>query len=476
VGIVLTFILNAGLNLVIGLAVAGVLGPAEYGRFALAAMLAIVLGTALFEWLRLSTTRFIADGGEALRASLEAGYLVLGLALLALAGLAPLAGLDPGVTGAPLAVVALAAVATARFEFRAAEARALFQDGAYLRLVGLKNGFSLALMLGAAALMASATWVLAMLALSAALACLLVRAAPGRPILAVTAARRADLALFARYGLPIVGANLVYQVIVLVNRGVGAGELGLAEAGRLSLATDLTIRLLLSVGAALDAYLFQRAVRRREEAGEAAGHRQVADNMIVVAAVLAFLGVAYAAAMPALEALFVPASFRGSFGALALILLPGVLAFCFVQFGLNPVLQLAGRTTALLWAALAALAAHLALVALLVGPYGLTGLALAHAGALVAGALAALVPAIRAARCWPSARDAIAVLVAAGLAGAAMWPFRDLASPWLALVGAGAAGVLAFAAVLVAFDVLGLRGAVRARLAGARPQAEGGAP
>jgi len=86
------------------------------------------------------------------------------------------------------------------------------------------------------------------------------------------------------------------------------------------------------------------------------------------------------------------------------------------------------------------------------------------------------VPAIRAARCWPSARDAIAVLVAAGLAGAAMWPFRDLASPWLALVGAGTAGVIIFAAVLVAFDVLGLRGAVRARLAGARPQAEGGAP
>lgn len=469
-GIVLTFIVNAGLNLVVGLAVAAVLGPAEYGRFAVASMAAIVAGTALFEWLRLSTTRFWAGGDAGLRASLEAGYLLMGLLVAAGVLLLPLSGLRTAVTGVPLALIGCAAVATGLFEFRAAEARAGFRDRTYLRLVLARAALALALMVGAAAWLGSAAWVIAAFGLSAALACLAVPRGPDPARAALREARRADLARFARYGLPIVAASLVFQVIVLANRGIAAGELGLAEAGRLALATDLTIRLLLSVGAALDAFLFQLAVRRREEAGEEAGHRQVADNMIAAGAALAFVGTGLLAALPALEALFVPAAYRGSFGALAAILLPGVLAFCFLQFGLNPVMQLAGRTTALLWTALVALAADLALVALLVPAHGLAGVALAHAGALVAGCLAMIGPAIRVARRWPAPRDALAVVLAAALMAGVMWPFRGLASPWLALVAGGAAGALAFAAVLVAFDVLGLRGRLRARLGTGRAQ------
>ena len=86
-----TFILNAGLNFVLGLALAAVLGPAEYGRFAVASMVAVVLGTACFDWLRLSATRFYTDASRtrdpALRSTLEAGWWGAASAILASAAM-----------------------------------------------------------------------------------------------------------------------------------------------------------------------------------------------------------------------------------------------------------------------------------------------------------------------------------------------------------------------------------------------------
>ena len=56
--VICAFILNAGLNFVLGLLIAKLLGPADFGLFALATAGAIVANTVLFEWLRLSATRF----------------------------------------------------------------------------------------------------------------------------------------------------------------------------------------------------------------------------------------------------------------------------------------------------------------------------------------------------------------------------------------------------------------------------------
>lgn len=456
-GIVLTFVINAGLNLVLGLAVAGVLGPAEYGRFALASMLAIVLCTALFDWLRLSTTRFAgeAGAGESLRASLFAGYGTVALTVFGIALLADC--FELGLAGIPVVLVATAAVANALFEFRAADARAQFRDKAYLRLVIAKNVLALVLMVAAAWLMADAAWVIGMLALSAALAVLAGGLVVKRGRALVAGARAADLSSFARYGLPIVGANLVYQIIVLANRGFGADAFGLAEAGKLSLATDLTIRLFLSAGAALDAYLFQLAVRRRSEAGQEAGDQQIAANMLIVAAVLGFCGACFFVGLPSVEAIVIPEQYRGSFAALGTILVPGVIAFCFMQFGLNPIFQLNGRTGIVIWTALAALVLDLALVWLMPRTFGIAGIVWAHSAALVAGGLAALVPAMRIRGCWPAWRDWFAVLLATLAAGLAMWPMRGLGTPWAVLIAAGLAGSLVFIGCLAAFDVLSLR-------------------
>src|ERR1700712_3402266 len=95
--VIAAFILNAGLNFVLGLLVAKLLGPADFGLFALATAGAIVANTLLFEWLRLSATRFYSVRGRAaepwIRQGLDRAYVILALALFAAAGLCACLGL-----------------------------------------------------------------------------------------------------------------------------------------------------------------------------------------------------------------------------------------------------------------------------------------------------------------------------------------------------------------------------------------------
>lgn len=441
---------------------AGVLGPESFGRFAIAAMVVIVLATAAFEWLRLSTTRFVVAGADdpGLKANLDLGYLATAVVLLVSAGAIAAARLDVGLDPPTLGWVTLAAIANGTFEYRAALARALFLDRAYLRLVVVRNLLSFALMVGAALWFRSVDWVLAMVALSAALAAVSLRL-PGGATLGLASLRRwatrARLAGFARYGVPIVAANLIYQAIVLLNRGVASAAYGYAEAGQISLSTDITIRLLLSVGAALDVFLFQTAVRRAAHDGEAAGRAGVARNMTLVAAALVLLALGWVLALPAFEALVVPQRYVGEFARICMIMTPGVLAFCLVQFALNPVFQLGGRTLAILWTALVVPVVDVALLAVRPEALGIDGIAAAHSGSLVAALLAALWFARRERDCWPAWRDLGGLLLAAVLAALAMWPARMMPSPIAALAWTGVAGPIVYGAVLLALDVGRLR-------------------
>ena len=89
--------LNAIFNLAIGLLVARFLGPAEFGRFALALALAAVAQLLVFDWLRLSALRFApasaSSGGAA--ASLNLAFAMLAGAGGALALIGRLSGRGP---------------------------------------------------------------------------------------------------------------------------------------------------------------------------------------------------------------------------------------------------------------------------------------------------------------------------------------------------------------------------------------------
>jgi O-antigen/teichoic acid export membrane protein len=467
-GIVLTFTVNAGLNFALGLLVALVLGPEAFGRFSVALTIALVVNTALFEWLRLSATRFYSErtrsDDPALRATLGLGYAGMTLSLAALTVAALASGADLGLPATLLATAAVTGFAYGLFEYKAALARARFLDGVYARLVVIKNGLAFVLMMAGAWITRDPLWVMAGAALSAAAAVLPVWSALRDPAAHPTLADLRRLKAFAAYGAPIVAANVAFQLTLLATRGATASAHGFAEAGRLALATDVGLRLVATLGAALDVFLFQLAVRVDEREGREAAERQAMRNAVVVLAALCPLAAGYLALMPAFEALLVGEGFRGAYARYSWILVPGLLAFGLVQYALNPLFQLGRRTGPALLVALAAPVVTGALLLGLPSRLGPSVLAGAHAAGLVAAFLVALVMAARATGARPPLRDLAGVVGATAIMAAAVWPLRDLGPAWASLLAGGIIGAGLYGTLILVLDVAGLRGLAMARL------------
>lgn len=465
--IVLTFVLNAGLSLALGLALAGLLGPEDYGRFAAGSTVAVVLGMSLFDWLRLSATRFYGEGtrqGEpSIRATLNVAYAALAGLLVAGTGVAVALRFDFGLGPALLAAAALGGLAIGGFDFYSALARARFLDRSYAVLVISKNVLAFGLGVGASILTGDPAIALAATALGALLALTPVHGA----LRDATAARRhatlARLRGYAVYGFPIVAANIVFQIVLLANRSAAASEFGYADAGRLSLATDLGLRLFLAVGAAVDVFVFQLAVRADAVNGRPAAEAQLRLNVVIVAAVLTLLAVGYAMAMPAFTAVLVPERYRSAFGGLSLTLLPGLFTFCIAQFALSPMFQVAGRTGFVFLGGLSTLALDAIGLALLPHEAGVGGIAILHSASLALGAFAIAAMALRSKANRPPLGDIGRILIAALLAALAMWPARALTPAWVSLAAGTAFGTAAYALTLIALDLAGVRDTIQAR-------------
>ncbi len=458
--IILTFILNAGLNFVLGLCVAAALGPGAYGHFSIAFTAATLTSTLVFDWLRLSATRFYNEQTRAsapkLRATLNAGYLGGALILLALAAAVLALGQDFGMGRTMVGAAALFAVASGFFEFFAALLRARFHNLAYSSLIILKNVLAFASMVGTGYFFRDPTLVMAMAAASVLISTFALWRQTADPRSRLPQASRGQIAAFLRYGAPIVVANICYQAVMLANRGFAAAHIDFAAAGKLSLATDMTIRLIVAAGAALDILLFQVAVHRRAMAGAEAGAAQVARNSALILAALTLLCLGYMANLPAFVAVVAPSKFRDTFEPLSLILAPGVALFCVGQFCLNPIAQLEHRTSLALVAALATTALDLGLIWFGPFPTTIANLAMIHSASLAAGffLMTALTWPWRA--YWPRARDVATIALAGAASLFAMWPLRHAGPPILALVLVAFAGVAVFAAVLYLLDLGGV--------------------
>ncbi|GJD66116.1 polysaccharide biosynthesis C-terminal domain-containing protein [Methylobacterium frigidaeris] len=477
--VIAAFVVNAVMNLALGLLIAQILGPADFGRFALGTAGAVALNTLLFEWLRLSATRFYSERVRQaepwIRGMLDRAYLatvigLVGAALLALAG-RPLVG-DPALLAG---AAAAAAIGLGLFDYAAALARARFVGGLYLRLVLVKNGLTLPLMVGTAWATADAAAVMLAGGLSQFLAALLVRRAFADPPIAhetaerQTAERRNALKLFMGYGLPIVAANLVYQLMPFANRWAVAAAAGFAEAGYFSLAADIGGRIFSTLGAALDLLLFQIAVLAAETHGHEAGEEQVARNGAVVVALILPSAAGFWALAPALEAIAVPEAFRGHFVTYTLLLLPGLVALALMNFALNPIFQIRRRTLPLVAAGVVGALVNLVGALALAKPFGPHGIAAAQSLGFLAAmlflGLRALTGPGRLRLPW---RDLAAVVLATAAMTAAILPLRGL-GPWLALPACIVVGGLVYAALLWRFDIAGLRTAVLARFGRAVP-------
>ncbi|WP_375461214.1 lipopolysaccharide biosynthesis protein [uncultured Enterovirga sp.] len=465
--LVAIFLVNAALSFALSLILASLLGPDGFGRYAIGLAVTLVINTVLFEWLRLSTTRFYSErvrtAEPAVRVTLNRAYLVTGAALAAVTAGVIAFGFDLGLPASLFAAASACGLAYGFCEYRMALARARFLERPYALLGLLRALFGFLFAAGAALATADPALVLAGAALSAFLPILVVRRrlhdAPPPD-----AGFRRDLALtFARYALPLVAASAFYQLLPLLNRTILAGREGFTEAGYFSLASELVTRLFQNLGAALDLVLFQLAVRAEELHGREAADAQVERNAGIVAAVVIPSAVGLWAVWPSFEALFIPAAFQGRLGETMRLMIPTLAAFALVQYALNPVFQLRRRTTPVVAAALAALLINVAIVfgwPALAGPQGFAAAQLAGmTGGLVI--LAAVAVATGGRLPW---RDLALSCLAAAIMAACLWPTRGWAAPAWLLGPQIVAGAAIYGALALAFDVAGARGYLTARM------------
>ncbi|MBD3847893.1 polysaccharide biosynthesis C-terminal domain-containing protein [Bosea sp. SSUT16] len=465
--VLLPFLVNAVLNFALGLLIALFLGPEAFGLYAIGAALVVLVNTAALDWLKLSAVRFYTAQTRAsdpgIRSTLDLLFAGAALALCGLLGIVLLAGFDGGVPVALLVAAVLAGIGAGWFDYHGAIARARFLDAAYGRLIAVRAAIVLVLMVGGAWLTRDPVVVL-LAGLAGTIASVLsVRGRLSDGPLAIAGARMDLARAFLRYGLPLVAGNAVYSLIPLANRSLLAEAHGLTESGYFSLASDIGLRLFPMLASMLEIVLLREVIRLDETRGRNAAQKRIAGNMVLVLAVVLPAALGFWLVLPAFEALFVPATFRGHFAGYMALLLPGFAAIALFQAAIYPVFLLQKRTLIAAIVALAGLAVNLALVSGLLGTASPSRFAIAQsAGFLVVLLVTALV-ALRSLPKAPPPRDIACVLFAGAVMALAIWPLRNQLPPVLELILQIGLGGLVYAAIILACDVARWRTGLRLR-------------
>ncbi len=135
-----------------------------------------------------------------------------------------------------------------------------------------------------------------------------------------------------------------------------------------------------------------------------------------------------------------------------------------MQFGINPIFQIAKRTAPLIAAAVIACLVDALLIIVLPKNSDASSLAIAQTGAYIAGLIALVVMASFTKPQWPRPRDlALAALATAAMA-AALLPLRERHPGLLTLIEQVTAGTLIYCFFVYVFDIANLREVAVARL------------
>ncbi|MFV0280461.1 MAG: lipopolysaccharide biosynthesis protein [Rhodoblastus sp.] len=465
--VLLAFVVNALFNFTIGLIVAKFLGPEEYGRFALALALGLVIQTAVFDWIRLSAIRFYSQrtrqDAPQVRATLDTAFAILAVALTLVASVVLLWNVDLGLSHTLIGLALATAVINGLYDYSTGLVRARFDDRQYGRLVLIKNAFSLTLTVGAAFIFQSAK-----MALLGAIISIAGSIFTARRALTDTGSepRRASFDLgcaYLAYAVPIITANLLYLLIPFVNRSLVAKYYGFAETGQFSLAFDFGLRALQAIGSALDVLLFQIAVAAHETHGLERAKTQVARNISIVLAILAPACIGLVLTLPSIEALVVPMQYRGPFGQYLTLMLPGLFALTMISFAINPIFQIQKKTLPLIGAALIGCASTPLLLLLLPRGTDASSLAIAQSGAYMAALIALVCFTLPGRPRWPSLRDIGAIALATAAMTAALWPMRSWTPGIPTLVTQIFVGAGVFGALALALDIGALRAPIFAK-------------
>jgi O-antigen/teichoic acid export membrane protein len=446
---------------VIGILVAKFLGPAEYGRFALAFATAGMVQMAFFDWLRLGATRFYSERvrseDPALRASLDASFGVIAVCLLAGGAMLLFSGVSFSLSNGLIGLAIAASIANGFFDYNTALVRARFHDRLYTRLIVVKNILALCLTGGGAFWFHSAQMALTGAIISLLGSLVAARTALRDPGSAPHHATRAIIKSILRYSVPIVAANLLYFAIPLANRSIIAVLYGFSETGQFSLAYDIGNKAVLAIGSTLDVVLFQLAVAAHERDGATKAKEQIASNMAIVIAIVLPACTGIWLILPSLQQVIVPAAYRGPFGDLLTLMMGGLFCTAIIQFGLNPIFQIAKQTTPLIAAAAFGCVVDVVLLLVLPRNADASSFAIAQTGAYVASLAALVFVSSFSKPQWPPVRDIVATVLATMAMAAALLPLRAYDPSLLTLIEQVLAGTVIYSFFVAVFDIAGLR-------------------
>jgi O-antigen/teichoic acid export membrane protein len=465
----LPFILNSLLNFVVSLLVAKFLGPAEYGRFVLALSVAVVLQTLVFDWLRLAATRFYSERDRTerpqIRATLDASFATLAALAVLAAFLLWTLKLDLPLNHDLAALAVGVAISNALFDTATALVRARFHDRAYGALVIAKNLLAFTLTVGGAFLFKSANLALVGMMISVAGCLIVARSELVDPKADLRLAERKLASRFLAYGVPIILANVLYQLVPLVNRASASRMYGFAEVGQMSLAFETGIRIVGAIGSAVDVILFQLAVRTEKTDGAHAARAQISRNLGVVFAVVTPSVAGVWLILPSFEALFVPENFKGPFAHYFSLMTPALFAFAIMNYGVNTAFQIAHKLSPLIVAALVASLANSISLMLLPITVDATRFAYAQSISSCAGLATLVLMLFLLEPMWPRARDILGAAAATAAMLAAGAPLRQFCPGVSTMAAQIAAGVVVYGALAYAFDVVGLRSVIVPKVA-----------
>jgi O-antigen/teichoic acid export membrane protein len=462
------YFFNTICNFAIGLLVAKFLGPAEYGRFALAFAVAIAVQAGFFDWLRLGATRFYSERvrsqDPSLRATLDTAFLLVTLGMTVAATLLLFSGVRFTLSNGLIALALVAAVSNGMFDYNTALVRARFHDRLYVRLVIVKNLFALLLTGGGAFWFGSAKMALVGSIISLSGSIITARASLHDEGTAQHHASFAVAKSILRYSLPIVAANLLYLSIPLANRSIAAILYGFSETGQFSLAYDIGNKAVQAIGSTLDVLLFQIAVAVHERDGASKARDQIANNMATVVALVLPTCTGIWLILPSLQAVIVPGAYRGPFGKLLTLMMAGLFSSALIQFGVNPIFQIAKRTGPLIGAALFGCVVDALLLLVLPRGSDASSLAIAQTGAFMASLFMLVIIASFAKPQWPRPRDLVLAALGTAAMAAALLPLRYREPGLATLIEQVVAGTAIYSLFVLFFDVANIRTILTERL------------
>jgi O-antigen/teichoic acid export membrane protein len=269
---------------------------------------------------------------------------------------------------------------------------------------------------------------------------------------------------FLSYGMPIIFANILYQSTPLLNRVLVSQTLGFAEAGQLSLAFEIGVRIIGAIGSALDVILFQIAVRAEKTIGAEGAREQVSRNMGVVFAVVIPAVTGCWLILPSFESLFVPQNFQGPFARYFTLMIPALTAFALINYALNPAYQIAHRLPPLIIGALVAVLVNLLAIGFLPAQGDATIFALAQSLSSLAGMVALSSMLFMVKSMWPRAKDILGTVFSASLMFAAVLPLRGLAPGPIVMAAQIALGAAVYLGSAAALDLAGVRTLLRPKI------------